>query len=297
MGISNLRCPVCNVEHSVLPRGPQWDSHNWSCPYDSTLCIIFNTVFHSENTSLPLIRSRVFTPTMTLLTELVSHTSSLLDHELDALRTRICMHLFEHSPRAFPLGHALASASDVFEALLTEDIAFGSVSTVCNNCALTIREDSLHFMSLFITNTDTSDTPPSTAQLLNSFQHDDTSTRRCPQCTLPMTKQRRLHTAPAFIVFEVVAEVAVTHASRVTILPSMSTVINDKVHQWNLIGIVYSGHSHFTSRYIDGNGEIWFHDGVSSGHTCIREVHGVDLSKAMGRGAHLILYQLATCDR
>ena len=38
-------------------------------------------------------------------------------------------------------------------------------------------------------------------------------------------------------------------------------------------GIVYHGENHFTSRIISPEGNIWFHDGISTGSTCEHDGH------------------------
>ncbi|KAJ7907077.1 hypothetical protein B0H13DRAFT_1618732, partial [Mycena leptocephala] len=43
---------------------------------------------------------------------------------------------------------------------------------------------------------------------------------------------------------------------------------------FKLRGIMYGGKTsnHFTCRFIDRQGEIWFHDGITTGFTCTPEV-------------------------
>ncbi|KAJ7878726.1 hypothetical protein B0H13DRAFT_1631019, partial [Mycena leptocephala] len=38
-------------------------------------------------------------------------------------------------------------------------------------------------------------------------------------------------------------------------------------------GIMYGGQNHFTCRFVDRQGEIWFHDGITTGSTCNPEVN------------------------
>ncbi|KAJ6497973.1 hypothetical protein C8R47DRAFT_972124 [Mycena vitilis] len=37
-------------------------------------------------------------------------------------------------------------------------------------------------------------------------------------------------------------------------------------------GIVYGGQGHFTCRYIERGGEMWFHDGITTGRACLPEI-------------------------
>ncbi|KAJ7152407.1 hypothetical protein C8R46DRAFT_820871, partial [Mycena filopes] len=40
-----------------------------------------------------------------------------------------------------------------------------------------------------------------------------------------------------------------------------------------LRGIIYGGQGHFTCRYIDRDGGMWFHDGITTGRRCQPEVN------------------------
>ncbi|KAJ7681428.1 hypothetical protein B0H17DRAFT_908206, partial [Mycena rosella] len=48
---------------------------------------------------------------------------------------------------------------------------------------------------------------------------------------------------------------------------------NGSLVRMKLGGIVYGGQVHFTSRFIDINGTIRFHDGISTGRNCIPETN------------------------
>ncbi|KAJ6511818.1 hypothetical protein DFH09DRAFT_941651 [Mycena vulgaris] len=39
----------------------------------------------------------------------------------------------------------------------------------------------------------------------------------------------------------------------------------------NLRGILCRGQNHFTCRFIDSSGTVWFHNGISTGRACIRD--------------------------
>ncbi|KAJ7616333.1 hypothetical protein DFH06DRAFT_1013025 [Mycena polygramma] len=48
-----------------------------------------------------------------------------------------------------------------------------------------------------------------------------------------------------------------------------------------LRGLIYSGGGHFTCRVIQPDGRVWFHDGMISGRTCIREFEFASLDDRM----------------
>ncbi|PBK90465.1 hypothetical protein ARMGADRAFT_934319 [Armillaria gallica] len=52
-------------------------------------------------------------------------------------------------------------------------------------------------------------------------------------------------------------------------------------HVWyNLQGTIYYRQVHFTAQYIDAKHQVWFNDGIQTGHTAVCEgnVQAVDLS-------------------
>ncbi|KAJ7882877.1 hypothetical protein B0H13DRAFT_1623774, partial [Mycena leptocephala] len=42
---------------------------------------------------------------------------------------------------------------------------------------------------------------------------------------------------------------------------------------FKLRGIMYRGKNHFTCKFIDRQGEIWFHNGITTRSTCTPEVN------------------------
>ncbi|KAJ7611959.1 hypothetical protein B0H17DRAFT_906243, partial [Mycena rosella] len=38
-----------------------------------------------------------------------------------------------------------------------------------------------------------------------------------------------------------------------------------------LRGVIYGGQDHFTCRFFDQTGCMWFHDGITTGRQCIQE--------------------------
>ncbi|KAJ7102042.1 hypothetical protein C8R44DRAFT_576793, partial [Mycena epipterygia] len=48
-----------------------------------------------------------------------------------------------------------------------------------------------------------------------------------------------------------------------------------------LRGVIYGGQSHFTCRYVERDGEIWFHDGITTGRRCVREGNLRELDNLM----------------
>ncbi|KAI0753907.1 hypothetical protein BC629DRAFT_1257237, partial [Irpex lacteus] len=61
---------------------------------------------------------------------------------------------------------------------------------------------------------------------------------------------------------------------------------------WRLAGVVYLGSGHFTSRYIDSDGRVWSHDGISQSNFSVYSgmEHDIDLGISNGRKACCALY-------
>lgn len=65
---------------------------------------------------------------------------------------------------------------------------------------------------------------------------------------------------PLFISFKV---------SDITI--KVTPTINFFQNTFKLIGIIYFGNFHFTSRIIDNSGNIWYNDSIETGQRCRKE--------------------------
>ncbi|KAJ6488146.1 hypothetical protein C8R47DRAFT_978889 [Mycena vitilis] len=52
------------------------------------------------------------------------------------------------------------------------------------------------------------------------------------------------------------------------VLPCQGEVVSLRLR-----GIVYGGQGHFTCRYIERGGEMWFHDGITTGRVCLPEIN------------------------
>jgi hypothetical protein len=59
-----------------------------------------------------------------------------------------------------------------------------------------------------------------------------------------------------------------------------------------LRGIIYGGQSHSTCRFIDDRGDMWFHDGITTGANCLPEVvpNLIDLHTYGQKKAVVVIY-------
>lgn len=95
-----------------------------------------------------------------------------------------------------------------------------------------------------------------------------------------MLKIVRVNTPPPLLYFTL---------SDTTILidPAINLLIGETRQRYALRGIIYGGENHFTSRIVRPNGEMWYHDGIETGHTTVNEgsIHSLEAD------------YLNTCDR
>jgi len=72
--------------------------------------------------------------------------------------------------------------------------------------------------------------------------------------------------------------------------------INNVEYSYSLSGIIYYGSDHFTSRIILEDGQIWFHDGITTGQTTIYDgsivLNCPELYTCRGKRASIALYSL-----
>jgi hypothetical protein len=114
----------------------------------------------------------------------------------------------------------------------------------------------------------------------------------CPVCRcLGADRRTTFRTYPAFFVIEVPA-FDDRFPSLIVDLTVDLRPIGSGV--WSLAGIIYFSNCHFTSRYVDTNGSIWWHDGMSQSNFAILErsdtMEPIDLSTFGARKACHLFY-------
>ncbi|KAI0056157.1 hypothetical protein BV25DRAFT_1787751, partial [Artomyces pyxidatus] len=62
---------------------------------------------------------------------------------------------------------------------------------------------------------------------------------------------------------------------------------------YNLKGMIYHGGDHFTARIVNDKGEVWYHDGISTGRHCRAETRltGIpDIYTVVDRSISVVVY-------
>ena len=114
------------------------------------------------------------------------------------------------------------------------------------------------------------------------------SSRLCFNCNTVLDRVYVFDYAPMFIPLTIDNDIPI-------MLEQIAYMYENK---YRLIGIIYHGAFHFTSRIIDINGDIWYHDGLKTGRTCLQEgnIKNIDckllLKSRERRKANVAVYML-----
>ncbi|EMD30855.1 hypothetical protein CERSUDRAFT_60787 [Gelatoporia subvermispora B] len=266
---------------NFVARGSQWDSTNYSCAYDALVTILWNLradrgAFYFSN----------ICPAGTIMNDLEKQFSecSNVGQNLEIARDRIRDCLSQSQPRLFPrTGPEFCAVADVAEHLFDGMVANVVQVVQCQSCAYRMEESTSYLAPSMPVENIRID------KLLNNLLNSCPG-RICSQCGAKVNVAVH-HIETPWILF-VELPVASQDAQSFVIPRSVELDHTPPVRTWKLAGIVYGGGSHFTARYCDTSGKLWFHDGISTGSSCISEgfLTDVDLYSAYGRQACLVMY-------
>jgi hypothetical protein len=106
-----------------------------------------------------------------------------------------------------------------------------------------------------------------------------------------------MHETTTKIYFNNVPDILIIECpgSNIDISPNITINTNDAEITLKLRGIIYHGRHHFTSQIVSLNGDIWYHDGMTTGQTCdwngaLSEHLPQELNTCKGRSVTLVLY-------
>ncbi|KAI0357519.1 hypothetical protein OH77DRAFT_1398804 [Trametes cingulata] len=258
---------------SVL-RGLAWDPVNWSCAYDSLLTVLWN--IYCEDRDQFVAKMSSLTASMDVLIACFSNVNrdmSNLEGQRDTFRDALAGIDGVRFPRS---GRCLVAVSDIMEELLKRDGGYGYRGMRCVSCGR-VQRGGREIGSVF-----------SSGLLYRQIAGEPTTT--CAYCGGLGMASVIGECVPFVICLELYPASGRPH---VWLDRSFHMSMNSVTRYWKLRGLIYWGANHFTCRFVDHNGMVWYHDGVSCGQNC--EVEGqvgeVDLLEARGRSlSHLVYY-------
>jgi hypothetical protein len=244
-----------NIRHlNGPPIGLVWDGDNYSCPYDSLFVIFYNIWIQD-----PMDWSKRFKEInenyLGILGDKFNHVlqgkSSLED-----VRDQIRVSLHHLNPNVFPMGHIGASVDSLAEVMLRPERIVASSQVTCTVCEY--KEPKLDdFLTYVVHNL--RHTNANILQYMQRRRYRES----CPVCGNTMTVCIFYNKTPVILMF------SYDNTSNTKVINKIQTFIGEESTIFHLRGLIYSGGYHFTSRIVSLDGQVWYHDGIRTGGTCL----------------------------
>ncbi|RDX44582.1 hypothetical protein OH76DRAFT_1359470 [Lentinus brumalis] len=269
-----------------------WDAVDHSCGFDAFLSVLWNL---TSDRGLPWLSA--LSPDNDLLQSvsaaflLAHHAPEYLEIGRDALRDKLVV----IDPNAFPRrGTTGIVLTELVRVLLRRPHGFGSAMTHCGTCSNLVRHvpdlisTGLWPIDPFWWRTVFPQSPSVSAQEFVTASLDTPLSVPCSACGTQCAVSHELTSVPPLLVMESLPGTTITPCETVTAVVSGVSVC------WRLVGVIYFGWRHYTSRFMDQQGLFWYHDGVTTARYCIREstsYNGAWLSNARSRTHSHLVYE------
>ncbi|KAJ7733308.1 hypothetical protein B0H16DRAFT_1468145 [Mycena metata] len=251
------------------PVGLIWDARDYSCAYDSTFTILGN--LWAEN---PEGWTTYFGRISGGLGEFATLMSSVREGRIPFERARDLVRrgMNGMKPEYFPYGRNNTSVDRIAQVLLPSK--YYAVGThTCQKCGFMDNRAYGMLESYLTASLNGYSENPVTLSVSDWLSNYMTNGRkkRCPSCTQMGRRERMKMTAhlkdvPPIMLFDVCSDRLVFDDELRFMLGR-----NNEITTLKLRGVIYGGQSHFTCRYIQEDGTIWFNDGITTGSSCLRE--------------------------
>ena len=277
----NKKQRLITFDEDDAPSGTQWDGENYSCAYDALFTILF-----SLWVSKPKKWKKIFKESNQYLSALHDGFQKYLSgvSTLEAARDNVRTLLQDNDPVLFPSGHSGCSVSALATQMFYPVFKVPQLHLKCSNCNHTIIINSYRIGRLMHV---AHNATGSIAQILENHMHHQ-SQQVCGNCNAPL--ETRIHFSDPHRIYAVdVTDRHVTLSRTVKIQGSARTTT------LHLKGLVYHGDFHFTCRIIDESGNIWFHDGMTTGRSTLKEgkfgsVSQPNLKECRNKQLSLVIY-------
>ena len=231
------------------PLGLKWDGHNYSCGYDSFFTIMYN--IWSDNTCRFSDELSRCSSWMNVLCEQFS--KMVRGATFESARDNVRMLLHRANSQAFPMGKQGLLITSLIHKFVGQT-AFGRIVNTCTLCG-SVCSNALvgcHVLTL-------DDTDMDVASLMGANESQTYVKKRCVRCSGLVYRKAYLDEIPSLIAVETTVA---TPSVQLCLCHGSETVV------YTLRGLIYWGQFHFVSRVVDKNGQVWFHDGMSTGSGC-----------------------------
>ncbi len=260
---------------NVVPNGFAWSDN--SCAYDSVLTILFS-IWASDNQPSEELFSGINSNLAKKLHQAFQNIAN--DNEFEKHRDIFRYTLENIDPRSHKFGEFTAVGSLLNHLLATEHKTTRIHNRCSNNHLETVHSiHSGHNHPGMVAHS-------SIQQWIN--MPSSSTHRRCRVCNEPYIRTAEYIDLPQVVAFEL-RDKSTGLDSTVFVKQSTGTDLT-----YRLAGIVYFGDMHFVACIIRQDGQIWFHDGITTQRNLIYEgsiASGhIDLTSAHSKGAHAGIY-------
>lgn len=253
------------IHRQKRPLGLIWDSVNYSCAYDSLFTLLFaaynanmswwSTVVSNQNRYVRLL-TRHF--------ESINLNRITFEFARDELRAE----LYHTDPIQFPWSGRVGT--DIYELcryMLGTDKRLSWYMWRCGNCGLTYPDEV--FTTSVILECSKSvwsrrprqmEGRPNNRRVSEWLSvHSSMKTDvNCGVCNSHIYRDLYTPRTPSFLIF----------MTQDRLMVDWEPTIDHAQSSYRLIGLIYHGGNHFTSRIIEPDGKIWYHDGITTGRNC-----------------------------
>ncbi len=251
--------------HIQNPIGLIWDDQNYSCAYDAFITILYH-IWNTSQDKWSNCFHAINPKYMGTLSQGFQDVSMSLN-SLEDVRDDVRAELHFSDPATFPYGHTGTSMSELASKTIQPENISYLEQLVCPECSqegLEINIPAKYYMMCGNTNA------TSTSTYLKNHCWKKTR-HECPECKAYMFRSRKYHEPPNMLAFEL-------EECNFKVSKKIKMVQEDQIITLKLRGLTYFGAFHYTSRVIDEDGGVWYHDGIQTGNTCLPEGKLKDIS-------------------
>jgi hypothetical protein len=258
--------------NSRSPLGLTWDEKDYSCAYDSLL-----TVLHHIWDEGQLKHKAYFANGNEWIRMLNSKFTSLSEKKstFKSIRNFIRAKLNHMKPSQYRYGRHYTDICELISEF-TSAKTYVMSHLYCRNCKSTVEKKTPYFSDYTVVGHSSSDREilKNTASIqvyldYKIIKNNEKSIKTCLKCRNSTKKDFHLYDTQDIEELPTVLMFAL--APWIDINQRLQFDVSNSTKRYILKGIIYSNNDHFTSRLIDENLTVWYHDGQTTRQTCQEE--------------------------
>ncbi|KAJ7621565.1 hypothetical protein DFH06DRAFT_1009914 [Mycena polygramma] len=241
------------------PIGLVWDPVNHSCSYDALFTPLIN--LWKENPPVWTDRLTKTSPWLGLWALAMSQAPNAPETARDSVRQLLNF----QDPVSFPTGPRPVALDKLLTAV-TDRRVLGQGRSACETCniqrATTVDTLGQH-MDISLP-ASIRETYPNGLEMSRWFEyHHDRPSARCPGCGERMRRRTTMSELPSLLLLTM-------NTTEIVLNDTISFNLHEEVMTLRLRGLIYHSaeNLHFTSVLVDKEGEMWYHDGMTTRRVC-----------------------------